>query len=118
MRRQLLLLAALSAALCACCVQCLRPVIRLPRDAASTGRYIAVLEEDTSHARLLEIVQFLRNLPDGCVVYGYMEVATKAIVLDMSDSALQKVTKAYISHKHNGVSFPCLHSCTHACCAH
>ena len=93
--QRLALLVALLAALCACYVHCSRPVIRLPRDAETTGRYIAVLQEDTSHQRLLEIVEFLRDLSDGCKVYGYIEVAMKAIILDLSDDALQKVSKYY-----------------------
>ena len=94
-----LLLVALLAAFCACCVHCSRPVIRLPRDAETTGRYIAVLQEDTSHQRLLEIVEFLRDLSDVCKVYGYIEVAMKAIILDLSDDALQKVTNYIIMRK-------------------
>ena len=86
-----LLLVALFATFCACCVHCSRPVIRLPRDAETTGRYIAVLQEDTSHQRLLEIVEYLRNFSDGCKVHGYIEVAMKAIILDLSYSALRKV---------------------------
>ena len=65
------------------------PVLRLPRDAPTTGRYIAVLRDDTSHQRLLELVEILEK--DGCKVFGYMEVAVKAIVLDLSYSTLQKV---------------------------
>ena len=86
----LLLLAALLAAFYVCCVQCLRPVIRAPRDAETTGRYIAVLQDDTNHERLLEIVELLRNYDD-CTVYGYMEVAIKVILLELSDDVLQEV---------------------------
>ena len=77
--------------ICACSVHCMRPVIRVPRDAEKTGRYIAVLRQDTCHARLLEIVELLENSSEGCVVYGYMEVAIKAIILDLTYDALQMV---------------------------
>ena len=87
-----LLLVALFAAFCACSVRCSRPVIRLPRDAETTGRYIAVLQEDTSHQRLLEIVEYLRNFSDGCKVHGYIEVAMKAVIMDLSDDALHMVS--------------------------
>ena len=86
-----LLFVALFAAFWACYVRGLRPVIRLPRDAETTGRYIAVLQEDTSHQRLLEIVEFLQNLSDGCKVHGYIEVTMKAVILDLSDDALYEV---------------------------
>ena len=86
-----LLHVALFATFCACYVHGLRPVIRLPRDAETTSRYIAVLQEGTSHQRLLEIVEYLRNLSDGCKVHNYIEVAMKAVILDLSDDTLQKV---------------------------
>ena len=89
--QRLLLLAALLVAFCACSLASLSPVICLPRDVETTGRYIAVLREDTSHQRLLEIVESLRNLSDGCKVLGYMAVAMKGIVLDLSLNALQQV---------------------------
>ena len=86
-----LLITALSVALCIICsVQCMRPVVRLPRDAERTGRYIAVLTEDASHERLVEIVEMLRNLED-CNVHGYTEIVIKAIVLDLSQDALEIV---------------------------
>ena len=79
-------------AICACTVRCSQPDIRrVPRDAEWTGHYIAVLRKDTSHERLLEIVDLLRNFTDGCKVYGYMETAIKAIVLGLSYDALQEV---------------------------
>ena len=85
-------LAVLSALLlCACGAHGMRPVVRLPRGAEGTGRYIAVLKEDTSHDRLLEIVGLLKTW-GGCVVHGHVEVALKAIVLSLSEPALQKVS--------------------------
>ena len=68
-----------------------RPVLRLPRDADSTGHYIAVLKDDTTHERLLEVVNTL-NAIDGCVVHRYVEVALKAIVLEVSGAALEEVS--------------------------
>ena len=77
-------------ALAACGAHCLRPLIRAPRGAATTGRYIAVLKNSTSRERLVEIVEHFKNASDGCEVYGYM-AAMKAITLQLSDGALQKV---------------------------
>ena len=89
--RPLSLLAALFAVLlCARSVQGWRSAIRLPRDVSGTGRYIAVFKDDTSHERLLEIVELLKT-SEGCVVHLHMEVALKAIVLNLSDDALQMV---------------------------
>ena len=85
------LLLALLAAVCLSSVQCLKPVIRAPRDAETTGRFIAVLKETTSHERLLEIVGLLKTSPYGCKILGYTETAVKAIVLELSEGALQKV---------------------------
>ena len=91
MQRQVVLLAALFAAFCASSEQCLRPVIRVPRDAETTGSYIAVLQEDTSRERLLEIVELLQACTKDVRVHGYVEVAMKAIILDLSNDALQQV---------------------------
>ena len=77
-------------ALAACGAHCLRPLIRAPRSVKTTGRYIAVLKESTSRERLVEIVEHLRDATGGCKVDGYME-AMKAITLQLSDGALQKV---------------------------
>ena len=90
-RSVFLLVTALSAAtlLGSSGVCSMRPVIRLPRDAETTGRHIVVLKDDTSHQQLLELVDKLEK--EGCKVYSYMEVALKAIVLDLSYDALQKV---------------------------
>ena len=85
------ILFVLLAAVCVCSVQCLKPVIRAPRDAEKTGRFIAVLKETTSHERLLEIVELLQTSPYGCKILGYTETAVKAIVLELSKDALQKV---------------------------
>ena len=74
-----------------CSVHCMRPVIPVPKDAEKTGRYIAVLRQDTSHERLLEMVQLLQNSSAGCAVHCYVEVAIKAIILDLTYDALQKV---------------------------
>ena len=91
------LLTALSTVLlCARC-ESLQSVIRLPRHVQGTGRYIAVFKDDTSHERLLEIVELLKK-SEGCVVHDYMEVALKAIVLDLSDDAQQKVAVCNISY--------------------
>lgn len=76
----------------ACSVSCSRPIIRVPRDAETTGLYIVVLQEDTSHERLLEVVELLRtNLSDGCKIHGYLDTVVKAVLLDLSYDALQKV---------------------------
>ena len=92
MHRYLCSLVALSAVLlCAFSVHDKRPVLRLPRDADSTGHYIAVLKDDTTHERLLEVVNTL-NAIDGCVVHRYVEVALKAIVLEVSGAALEEVS--------------------------
>lgn len=66
----------------------MQSVINLPQDAEGTGHYIAVLKEDTSHARLLEIVEELRH---NYRVYNYVEVAMKAIFLDIPSEDLQEV---------------------------
>ena len=88
-------------ALCIICsVQCMRPVVRLPRDAERTGRYIAVLTEDAS---LMEIVETLRNLED-CNVHSYVEVGIKAIVADLSYEALEKVKMRSIMHIYHKMS--------------
>ena len=87
-------LAALVTVFYVCGVQCLSPVIRVPRDAETTGRYIAVLQDGTSHERLLEIVELLRNY-DNCKVYGYMEVTMGVIILELGDDVLQEVFYNY-----------------------
>jgi hypothetical protein len=73
---------------------------------SGTGRYIAVFKDDTSHERLLEIVELLKT-SEGCVVHLHMEVALKAIVLNLSDDALQMVLKfpetAYVEEE--GISY-------------
>ena len=86
-------------------VHCMRPLLRLPRDAPTTGRYIAVLSEDTSHQRLLDLVEIFKTIP-GCRVYTYMDKVLKAIVVDLSDHALEKVnarTQAprVLTHQYN-----------------
>ena len=73
-------------------VHCMRPLLRLPRDAPTTGRYIAVLSDDTSHQRLLDLVEIFKKIP-GCKVYTYMERVLKAIVVDLSNDALEKVNE-------------------------
>ena len=90
MKALFIVVLSIAAAFCICSVHCLQPVIRLPRDAEKTGRYIAVLTEDTSHQRMMEIVEMLQRISD-CQVHGYIEVAMKAIVLDLSEDTLKKV---------------------------
>ena len=86
----LLIVTFSAAALFGCSgVFCLSQVIRLPRDAQPTGKCIAVLNNHTSHQRLLELVEIFEK--DGCNVYGYMEAIVKVIILDFTDVALQKV---------------------------
>ena len=85
------ILLVLLAALCVCSVQCSRPVIRAPRDAETTGRFIAVLKETTSHERFLEVLDLLKTAPYDCKILGYTETAVKAIVMELTEDALQKV---------------------------
>lgn len=97
MQSSLLLLSALSVAIFACSVHCMRPVFRLPRDAETTGRYIVVLKEDTSRHRFMEIVEMFQKFSNECKVYGYTEVTMKAIVVDISYNFLQKVRKCQLN---------------------
>ena len=91
MSRHFLLFALLVAA-AVCGAQCLKPLIRAPNDEQATGRYIAVLKETTSRERLLELVELLNNKVEGCEVRGYVELAVKAIIMELSDKALEKVS--------------------------
>ena len=91
MSRHFLLFALLVAA-AVCGAHSLKPLIRAPNDRQTTGRYIAVLKETTSRERLLELVKVLNNTMEGCEVRGYVEVAVKAIIMELSDKALEKVS--------------------------
>ena len=95
MSRHFLFFALLVAA-AVCGAHCLKPLIRAPNDGQTTGRYIAVLKETTSRERLLELVELLNNTMEGCKVRGYVEVAVKAITMELSDEALEKVS-CYLS---------------------
>ena len=90
MQGSLLLCAALLAALCAHAAACFCPVYCVPNDAEKTGRYIAVLRDDTSRERLHVIVETI-NSYEGCTVHDYMDVAAKSILLGLSPDALQMV---------------------------
>ena len=95
MHRSLRLLVVLSAVLfCAFSVREKAPFIRLPRDTETTGRYIVVLKEDTSHEQLTQVVKQLSSY-DGCVVHKHVEIVLKAIVMDISGAALEKVICSY-----------------------
>lgn len=76
----------------ACGAHTLKPLIRMPSDGQTTGRYIAVLRETTSRERLLELVKLLNDTVEGCEVWGYVEVAVKAIIMELTDEALEKVS--------------------------
>lgn len=91
MSRQLLLLVLVVAAT-VCGVHCLSPLIRAGDGDYTTGRYIAVLEETTSHERQLEIVDQLEERTEGSKVHGYVETAVRAITLELSNEALEKVS--------------------------
>ena len=81
--------------LCAFSAREKAPFIRLPRDTETTGRYIVVLKEDTSHEQLTQMVEQLSSY-DGCVVHKHVETVLKAIVMDISGAALEKVCCSFI----------------------
>ena len=54
-------------------------------------RYIVVLHKTTSHDRIIELAKLLDSSIEGCKVYGYVEVAVKALTLELSNGALQEV---------------------------
>ena len=91
MSRHFLFFALLVAA-AVCGAHCLKPLIRAPNDEQTTGRYIAILKENTSRESLLDLVKLLKNTVEGCEVRGYVEVAVKAIIMELSDEALEKVS--------------------------
>lgn len=62
----------------------------MPNDAEKTGRYIAVLRDDTSRERLREIVEAVDSI-DGCTVHDYMEGSMKSMLMDLSSDALHQV---------------------------
>ena len=61
----------------------------------SAERYIAVLHKTTSHDRMIELAKLLDSSIKGCKVHGYVEVAVKALTLELSEGALQEVRSQY-----------------------
>ena len=61
----------------------------------STERYIAVLRKTISHDRIMELAKMLDSSIEGCKVYGYVEVAVKALTLELSDGALREVRSSH-----------------------
>ena len=61
----------------------------------SAERYIAVLHKTTSHDRIIELAKLLESSIEGCKVHGYVEVAVKALTLELSEEALQEVRLQY-----------------------
>ena len=92
-----------------------RPVLRVPRDAPTTGRYIIVLKEKTSVAELHQVLTRVLRISDDAKVYGYVEKVAKAFTVELSSYALELVKMhacmACYSHKiERGVqlqSMPC-----------
>ena len=87
----------------------------------STERYIAVLHKTTSHERIIELAELLDSSIEGCKVYGYVEVAVKALTLELSNGSLQEV-RPHISWRQLGCRIwarvCCVHAFMRSCARH
>ena len=68
-----------------------RPVLRVPRQAQTTGRYIVVLRENTSVAELRQVLTRVLRISNIAKVYGYVEKVTKAFTVELPSYALELV---------------------------
>lgn len=70
---------------------CRRPVLRVPRQAPTTGRYTVVLKQNTSVAELQRVLTRVLRISDDEKVYGYVEKVTKAFTVQLPSYALELV---------------------------
>ena len=70
---------------------CGRLVLRAPREAPTTGRYIVVLKEKTSPTELQQVLTRVLQVADDAKVYGYVEKVAKAFTVRLSSHSLELV---------------------------
>lgn len=70
---------------------CRRPVLRVPREAPTTGRYMVVLKEKTSVAEMQQVLTRILRMSDDSKVYGYVEKVAKAFTVKLSSYSLELV---------------------------
>ena len=68
------------------------PLLHAPESANKTGCYIIVLRENTSDAKVAEILQRATSVAEGNKVYGFVQSVTKAFTLKLSAYSLAIVS--------------------------
>ena len=67
------------------------PLLHAADTANKTGCYIVVLNKETTHEKLTEILQNATNMAEGNKVYAYVEKISKAFTVKLSADALNQV---------------------------
>ncbi len=93
----------LAVQLLAACVHSVRPVLRVPRDAPTTGRCTVALKPSASEKDLQKLMTTVMKVADDAKVYGYVERVAKAFTVKLSPYALEIVRVAFL--------WPSLHGC-------
>lgn len=77
--------------LLAACAHSMRPVLRAPRDAPTTGRCTVALKPSASEEDQQKLLTTVMKLTDDAKVYGYVEKVAKAFTVSLSPYALEIV---------------------------
>jgi subtilisin family serine protease len=67
------------------------PLLHAADTANKTGCYIVVLNKETTHEKLTEILQNATNMAEGNKVYAYVEKISKAFTVKLSADALNQL---------------------------
>ncbi len=86
----------LAVQLLAACAHSMRPVLRVPRDAPTTGRCTVAVSPSATEEEQQKLMTTVMKVSDDAKVYGYVDKVAKAFTVKLSPYALEIVRKTVL----------------------